>query len=67
MNLEIYERTVIELLILVIIFFLRSLFIIFVNWYDYSIGFKLMSNSKNYFHPISSNHIFFTLITALQV
>ena len=49
-NLEIYERTVIGSLILVIIFFLRSLFIIFVNWYDYSIRFQInVLNSKKLF------------------
>ena len=49
-NLEIYERTVIGSLILIIIFFLRSLFIIFVNWYDYSIRFQInVLNSKKLF------------------
>ena len=49
-NLEIYKRTVIGASILVIIFFLRSLFIIFVNWYDYSLRFQInVINSKKLF------------------
>ncbi len=49
-NLEIYKRTVIGALVLAIIFLLRSFFIIFVNWYDYSIRFQInVLNSRKLF------------------
>tara|TARA_Y100000816_G_scaffold139649_1_gene98921 strand:- start:505 stop:2196 length:1692 start_codon:yes stop_codon:yes gene_type:complete len=49
-NFDIYKRSIIGASILVIIFLLRSLFIIFVNWYDYSIRFQInILNSKKLF------------------
>ena len=67
-NFDIYKRSIIGASILVIIFLLRSLFIIFVNWYDYSIRFQInIINSKKLFSSYLFKHIFFTLIIVLLV
>lgn len=46
-NLDLYSRSILGTVLLAIIFLFRSLFIIFVNWYDFSLRYEInVQNSK---------------------